>query len=231
MKTILLVMLCLNCLSILTSCSGKPPTPFDEVISQYTSMANLPEASEEPGYIVGKAVLINTGETISFHRHTAFTKEDHEYPSNTVSSAHQRIDAQIRASSPAEVSTVVLLEWRVEQVGRNIAGITFHRLYCTVIIIDKSKQRIISRKSFAGLAPEGRYQYGTSPENDIVNYLNSLPKKGPSPNVAADGDSNVELPSKLSNVRKYLDVVNKLSFSYPVANDWGCIFPFSISAT
>jgi hypothetical protein len=202
-----------------SSCSPTPQGPFsDKIIQEYASMASLSEEKRQGPYIVGKAVLINVGESISHHHETAFTTDERiEIESQTVSSAHQKIDKQIRAENPSEVGTVVLLKWAKEVLRTNIAGIEFCRVVCEVIVVDKSNHYVVDKTLFAGSNPEGLHRWGSSPENEIVKYVNALPRREAPPRAAPDRGSSAEPPSGRSDTRQYSDTMNKLSFSYPAA--------------
>ena len=158
-------------------CGGKKPDPFTaEVIREYASLADLGEGTQpQSGHVVGKAVLINVGETISLHRFSA-REQNHDIPSNTLSKAHGKINREIQASAPVEVDTVILLKWSKEALGETMAG-TKYRLLCDVIIVDKSQRRVVARKPFTGDEPEFATLYGASPEDQIVQYINALPRQ------------------------------------------------------
>ena len=162
------------------SCGPKPPGPFDKTIKEYAAMANLKEETQRGTYVAGKPVLINIGESISHHYETAFTKDDDfDIDSQSVSSLQQKINNH--AENPNEVGTVVLLNWRKEILNTNLAGIEFCRVLCEVMVVDVAKHSIVGRKEFAGKTPEGTHRWGSSPENEIVAYLNSLPKGSATP--------------------------------------------------
>ena len=160
------------------SCGRKVQGPFsDTAIKEYAARASLKEDPQRGTYIAGKPVLINIGESISHHYETAFTKdEDFDIDSQTVSSLQQKINNH--AENPNEVGTVVLLNWRKEILNTNLAGIEFCRVLCEVMVVDVAKHSIVGRKEFAGKAPEGTHRWGSSPENEIVAYVNALPKGG-----------------------------------------------------
>jgi hypothetical protein len=196
------------------ACGPKAQGPFtDKIVQEYVSMATLTEETQGDTYIVGKAVLINTGESISHHHQTAFTKdEDFDIQSQTVSSANQQISN--RATNPGDAGTLVLLKWSKEVLSENIAGIKFCRVHCEVIVVDNTKHRIVGKKQFAGSYPNGLHRWGSSPETEVVKYINSLPRRESSVlKETTPGAQGPERPG--AGMRMYSDATNKLSFSYP----------------
>lgn len=196
------------------SCSSKAPSPFsDKTIKEYASMATLREEAQQGAYIAGKVVLINTGESISHHYQTAFTRDDDiEIESQTVSSLQEKINN--RAENPDEVGAVVLLKWTRELLRENAVGIEFCRVVCEVTIVDHTKHCIVGKRQFAGSNPEGTHRWGSSPENEIVAYINGLPRRNPA-TAPAERGASPEASNAPTDARKYTDTTNKLSFAYP----------------
>lgn len=161
----------------LVGCSKSAPSPFTEdVIRSYAALAELQnEVPPDASYITGKAVVINIGETIDLSRFSA-REQKHHILANTVSSAQKQIDREIRASTPEEVGTVILLKWSKEALGETAAG-TKYRLNCEVMVIDKSASRIVFKSLFMGDKPKFATLYGASPQDFIVKYINSLPRR------------------------------------------------------
>ena len=180
---------------VASACGPKSRGPFsDKTIKEYAAMANLKEETKRGTYIAGKPVLINIGESISHHYETAFTKDpDIEISSQTVSGLQQKINN--RAENPNEVGTVVLLKWRKEVLNENLVGIEFCRVLCEVTIVDVGRHSIVGKRQFAGTSPEGTHRWGSSPENEIVEYLNGLPRGGPTPEATADRSTSVQTPN------------------------------------
>jgi hypothetical protein len=179
------------------SCGPKPQGAFSDTIAhEYASMATLREETQQNPNIAGKAVLINIGESLSHSHETASTKdESYDIEAQTVSSAQKKIHQQIQAENPSEVGTVVLLKWAKDLLSTNIAGIEFVRVRCEVIVVDNIKHVIVGKRQFAGSNPEGLHRWGSSPENEIVEYINSLPRSGRPPEAVADRGSSTEPPS------------------------------------
>ncbi len=94
------------------------------------------------------------------------------------------LPAELRADSPAEVGTVVVLKWGAQVRGvysSNEAFALWHT--CEVTVIDKSISAIVGRQNFRGGDPPvsttGRGDiYGSKPIQDIVAYLTTLPREG-----------------------------------------------------
>jgi hypothetical protein len=127
-----------------------------------------------------------------------------------------KIDENIRASTSQEVGTVILLDWRKKALGGTLAG-TKYQLNCEVIVVDEALRRIVSRKQLVGGEPAFATLFGDSPQDKIVEYINSLHRQEASPRAATDRSNSVDLQIERSDMCTYSDMVNNLSFSYPTA--------------
>lgn len=201
--------------SVVIACSRKAKSAFsDQTIREYAAMSTLKEDTAQGTYIAGKPVLINIGESISHHYETAFTKDDDfDIESQSVSSLQAKISNH--AENPNDVGTVVLLNWRKEVLSTNLAGINFVRVLCELTVVDVGRHSIVGKKQFTGSSPEGTHRWGSSPEKEIVEYLNALPKRdavanSPQP-MNATPPEWVQVTSDISLMgvaRKGLDVSN-----------------------
>jgi hypothetical protein len=160
------------------ACSSEPPGPFDVAIGDYERMSDLPEDTSAGPSVEGRVVVVNVGESLSHHYRTAFTQDDDiEVQAGTVSAIQGKIAVTLRANTPQEVGTVILLRWAKEVLGRNIAGVEFVRVRCEVVVVDRTTQRVVGRREFVGTRPEGTHRWGSSPEAPIVTFINGLPRR------------------------------------------------------
>ncbi len=170
----------IGALAIVTwACGPAAPPPFGEAaVRQYIAMADLQQDAAVGAYIVGKAVVVNSGDSLSHHHHTAFTKDDDfDIQSGTVGSVHTAVDEAIRAANPGEVGTVVVLKWTKTVERTNIAGIDFVQVSCEATVVDRAAQRVVGRQSFAGSSPSGSHRWGSSPEPEVAKWINGLPRR------------------------------------------------------
>jgi hypothetical protein len=212
---------------VASACGPGTPPPFGEVVVRdYISMADLLEDSSAGAYVVGKAGVVNSGDALSHHHQTAFTKDDDfEIQPVTVGSVHDAIDERIRAANPGEVATVIVLRWTKTLLRTNIAGIDFVQVSCNATVVDRVARRVVGRRDFAGSAPEGTHRWGSSPEGDVVKWINALPRRAPQPSTPppaqpaardAAGDSAARTADvKAGATRRYLDAANGVAFEYP----------------
>ena len=223
---------------LVLACGPKPPGPFsDAVVQEYSSMTGLPQEETASAYVVGKAAVVNTGDSLSHHYRTAFTTDDDiEVESGTVSGVHEAIDAPIRAANPGEVNTVIILKWTKVVGATNIVGIEFVQVRCEASVIDRSTRRIVGKQEFAGGIPEGTHRWGSSPQNAIVQWINALPRHAAQtsavsgaaraageladhsvPGSGATGSRETTPGPVRGEARQYVEAANGLSFQYPAA--------------
>lgn len=203
-------------------CTQKPDPFTPDVVRSYASLVQLQEAEQLSGYIAGKAVVVNIGETISLSR-MSMREERHHIPANTISTAHQKIAGEICAATPEEVRSVVLLNWSKEALGETMAG-TKYRLLCAVIVVDKARNRIVARKPFIGDGPRFATLYGPSPEDQIVQFINALPRQAPQPSapLLAEGKESG------AGQRSYTSPDKGVSFRHP--ESWVAMTPEEVIA-
>jgi len=97
---------------------------------------------------------------------------------------YQRLPREIRAVSPEEVGTVVLVEYKSSLAARYTLGGKGYVTTCHVAIIDKARATIVGEREFCGSAPPLTKQYGVDahgsrPTGEIVRYLKDLPRGRP----------------------------------------------------
>lgn len=181
------------------SCAPPPPGPFDSSIAEYEGMSAFAEDAQAGPQVQGKVVVVDTGEALSHHYRTAFTTDDDiEVAPHKVSAVQFKIDAALRADNPQQVSTVILLNWRRELLSTNIAGIEFCRVHCEGVVIDKARRRIVARREFSGSGPEGTHRWGSSPEGQIVAWINGLPRRSAPPSTVAGATTSTFAPAEPS---------------------------------
>ncbi|HUF54544.1 MAG TPA: hypothetical protein VMR52_12345 [Dehalococcoidia bacterium] len=196
---------------LVTSSCRKPPGPFtDAIIQEYIAMANLPEEAMRDPYIIGKAVVINAGASLSHRHRTAFTEDPvFRIRSQALSHIHEKIDGRLRAASPSEVGTVVLLRWEKNVVRRNIAGIEIVQVRCHVIVVDATTRRIVGQERLSGGVPSGTHRWGSSPDDAIIGYINRLTRRTrstegqPGPQPAFPGQASVGSAAKPGQPKHY----------------------------
>jgi hypothetical protein len=92
------------------------------------------------------------------------------------------LPSDLRPRNPDEVGTVLWLDWEEKpfsvpyvQFTYRIVGIQY---VCKVTVIDRVTNEKIGVKTFLGSDPRGTDQYaGDKPYPQIIQYLQSLPKK------------------------------------------------------
>jgi hypothetical protein len=140
--------------------------PLIKNIDEYTglNLAVMSDYSSRKPYIKGKIIIIDNQKN----------KIDHIY---------YDLPENLRATKPENVGTIVLLEWGEDKIGfyaspRSEAIV----ITCQVTVIDKSIPAIVSKVNFEGPPPpailkSGESATGAMPTQEIVNYLQGLPRK------------------------------------------------------
>ncbi len=136
---------------------------FKDHIDEYLAINK--EQTDQSVYVKGKMVVISKQEK---------EVDDEVYPA---------LPNELRADSPAEVGTVVILKWGAQVRGVYTGGnasALWHT--CEVTVIDRSLSAIVGRQDFRGGDPPvsttGRGDiYGTKPIQEIVAYLTALPRE------------------------------------------------------
>lgn len=134
--------------------------------------AKLNAYSGDP-YIRGKAVTVNIGDIAE--RNAGLSNLDDPYwnfPSN------------LQAKEPTEVGTIILLDWKREEVGEYKDGSKGYVAICRLTVIDKVANYEVASKEFRGEDPPqaksgfGKKDvFGTFPNDAITDYIRSLPTK------------------------------------------------------
>lgn len=88
----------------------------------------------------------------------------------------------LRAETPEAVKTVVWLERRQIEVGRYTGGSRAIRHVCRATVADATKKQVVGSREFEGGMPPDRIKDrldhgGSSPDEDILNWLGSLPRR------------------------------------------------------
>lgn len=106
----------------------------------------------------------------------------------SLSAVHFSLPEGLRANSPDEVGTVVLVEWKNMRFGTyGESGIVAYRIHALVNVIDPAKKVILAGQEFQGAEPPaqaprgGGPGYGTKPVDQIVAYLEELSAQPPTP--------------------------------------------------
>ncbi len=141
------------------------PSPLAGQLNEYINI--LPIESPDLGhpYLAGKIVIVDIQ-----------TKRIARVNSNSA------LDA-IRANDPKEVGTIIWLDCQEQVVGTYGSLGTAYQTSCTLTVIDKGNNMIVGKEMFAGpqppsLSQNGLDQHGGPPsDDDIVNYILSLPKR------------------------------------------------------
>jgi hypothetical protein len=89
------------------------------------------------------------------------------------------LPADLRASKPEDVTTVVLLETTKKKVTTYDDGSTGSQVSITVTVVDLATQTVTAQKTFEGAPPDedAEDEVGDAPSNDTLrDYLKSLPR-------------------------------------------------------
>jgi hypothetical protein len=138
----------------------------------------LAVTEEQPGlgaYLRGRVVVI----------HVSNNKDGPGQREEVDDEVSPLLPAELRAKSPEDAGTVVVLKWSADVVGVYPAGdrtATALVHTCEARIIDLSLSAIVARQSFRGGDPPvsiagGREAYGSKPTKEIADWLVSLPRE------------------------------------------------------
>jgi hypothetical protein len=149
---------------------------FKDHIEEYLAIKE--EQPTQGKYIKGKMVIIKV--FVPDEGHSGLQKEVDE-------EVFEAIPAELRATGPEDVGTVVVLRWRSDVVGfypgRNGGGASACVHTCDVRIIDRSLSAIIANEYFRGGSPpqeafgNRHHVYGSKPVKEIADYLVKLPRE------------------------------------------------------
>jgi hypothetical protein len=117
----------------------------------------------EPGYIRGKPVIVNLGDA-------------------SISPLTLDLPAELRPTTPEEVSTAVWVDCVLGQVGTYSRGGGAYQERCELTIIDLATQEVVGGKTMWGSAPSSsnlgsQSRYGSDVMGEVVDYLAGLPRR------------------------------------------------------
>lgn len=99
---------------------------------------------------------------------------------NEIDSIQLRFPAEIGATNPADVKTVLWMNWENVDVGNYGGKGTAYKVKCTVTMIDMTNPPTIAGvKTFEGSDPPSESSstaYGSTPFDEIISYLKSVSK-------------------------------------------------------
>jgi len=135
---------------------------FNTQAKQLLSFSDLKSAKGEP-YLSGKVVILDK-------------------KNGTVDPMFRSLKSDLRANTIDEVKTIIWLEWGEELVGRYTSGGGAYVYNCAVTVIDRQSATLLETRHFRGSQPPSSKQgygsaYGSKPDDDIVAYIESLPRK------------------------------------------------------
>lgn len=144
--------------------------PFRQAIDQYTGpfkgVAGVkvygPGGGKPQGYVKGGVVLIDG---------------DH------ISAFHDDLPGRLRAATPDDVGTVVLVQESSRKVGTYTGGEPAWQAVWKVSVVDLDKGKVVGRALLRGKHPsfvaniEAGENYGPAPWDDLVAYLKKLPRR------------------------------------------------------
>lgn len=131
-------------------------------------------------YLVGKLLVINQ----TTHQIDTEILED---PHSFSLPIPYLLPADMLATTPDQIGTILLLDCRKVEVGSDIIkGIPFYQRSCTMTIIDRRRALVVDKHDFTGPPPPS-YSVCLSPCSDgisgdypataMVQYLKGLPRK------------------------------------------------------
>ncbi len=137
--------------------------PFNDKIGEYMAPAK-PKAPEDNPYVKGKVIPVNL-------------------KSKDVDWLYYDLPDDLRPASPADVGTVVWLDWgerKVGQYGASGGGAFVQTVRVTVI--DKARGAIVGEAYLEGGPPpktsrRGASASGSKPTDRVVTYLRGLPRR------------------------------------------------------
>jgi len=137
---------------------------FQEHLDEYIAIPGQQTISPfTESYISGKVITIDTDE-------------------RKIDQIYFDLPKELVAKSPAEVSTIIWLDWGEVLVGRYTDGAGGYRIICEVTIIDKAKSAIVDKEVISGSDPlsvkEGSGdRYGSKPTSEVIDYISTLPRR------------------------------------------------------
>lgn len=100
----------------------------------------------------------------------------------TVDDIYFDLPEKVRATTPNEVGTIILLEWTEDAVGHYSWGGTAYVHTANVSVIDKAMPALMIDRIFRGSDPPSKKigrgdAYGSKPTGEIISFIAGLPKK------------------------------------------------------
>ena len=149
---------------------GAALAPFEQAIDRYTGpfkgaagvKVYRPGGGKPQGYVKGGVVLVEGG---------------------GVSMFHDDLPGKLRAATPDDVGTVVLIKESDRKVGEYSGGEPAWQTVWKVAVVDLAKGRVVGRALLRGAHPpfmadiEAGENYGPPPWDDLVAYLKKLPRR------------------------------------------------------
>lgn len=137
---------------------------FTGDLSAYANIQPGPQATGAPQAMKLKLVIVDT----------ATGKIDHVW---------DRVIPDFMATKPAEVRTVVQLSWSEDLIGHYEGGGNAYASNVTVKVVDVATSNVIAATSFSN-DPAGSWSaagdnVAPKPEQQVADYLRSLPNDGP----------------------------------------------------
>jgi hypothetical protein len=154
----------------------KPFAPHLAAMSQVPDLL----ATNEPPHIIGRVILIER-QGRDTYRDRAIHRAAGE-----ISLAWRSLPDTVKARSPEQVGTVVIMEKERQSMGVYGAGPGHgYAVHRHIILVDWKTHAVLGRKSFRGSDPpkkivtsgESRDAYGSDPLPDLLAYVTQLPRQ------------------------------------------------------
>jgi hypothetical protein len=142
---------------------------FDEFNKDLKEWQYVPALTAPSAYLRGKVLPVNL-------------RPPSGGPVGVDAAFYDALPSELRATSPKEVETVLLLEWGQKHHTRPKDYFTVYDMgytsTCTVTVIDRRAMRTLGKKTFSGPSPVGTGKYGgEKPYKEMVAYVLGLPRK------------------------------------------------------
>jgi hypothetical protein len=135
---------------------------FTSVLAKYADLRKLPDGHLSP-YVTQKILAIA--------------------PTAEISPLHLKIPKNLRAITPDEVGTVLIVEYTENVVGRYQGGGKALVQVCSVDVIDVNARSKLATRVFRGTDPPSAKPLsrsdasGSSPDHDILKFIKKLPRR------------------------------------------------------
>jgi hypothetical protein len=135
--------------------------PFAAHLDDYSNRVGFTSSSQDP-YVSGKVMTIDGASGKIDYLLFALPKE-------------------LRATTPDEVKTVVVLTWRETLAGTYTSGAKGYVATCDVEIVDMANKLILGGQQFSGPEPPSTKTskgdwHGAKPTSQVVDYISGLPR-------------------------------------------------------